>query len=150
MKKQLLLGTTALSLVVVIFIFGRTAADKKAVAATDDAGHAHAGAFDITHFISDAKSKLSSSQNVTVGNLENSVSRGAVVKQQIDAYNKLAGFWKDSARLFEPYAYYLSEAAKLDNSEKNLTFAAQLILANQSLARFFSVADESFVVTISG
>ncbi len=29
-----------------------------------------------------------------------------------------------------PYAYYLSEAAKLDNSEKNLTFAARLILEN--------------------
>ena len=31
---------------------------------------------------------------------------------------------------FEPYVYYLSEAAKLDKSEKNLTFAAQLILDN--------------------
>jgi cytochrome c-type biogenesis protein CcmH/NrfG len=27
-----------------------------------------------------------------------------------------------------PYAYYISEAAKLDNSEKSLTFAARLIL----------------------
>ena len=53
-----------------------------------------------------------------------------MVSQQIAAYNQLAAFWKDSARIFEPYAYYLSEGAKLDNSEKNLTFAAQLILNN--------------------
>ena len=31
----------------------------------------------------------------------------------------LADFWKDSVGIFVPYAYYLSEAAKLDNSEKN-------------------------------
>jgi tetratricopeptide (TPR) repeat protein len=129
-KKQFLLGAAALSLVIVFFIFGRTAAEKKTVAAAADAGHAHSGAFDITHFITDAKLKLSSSQNIMVGKLENSVSRGDVMGQQIDAYNKLAAFWKDSARVFEPYAYYLSEAAKLDNSEKNLTFAAQLILNN--------------------
>ncbi|MBL0054843.1 MAG: tetratricopeptide repeat protein [Chitinophagaceae bacterium] len=43
---------------------------------------------------------------------------------------RLANFWKDSIHAFEPYAYYLAEAAKLDKSEKNLTFAAQLFLDN--------------------
>ena len=33
-------------------------------------------------------------------------------------------------RLFEPYAYYTAEAAKLENSEKSLTFAAHLFLNN--------------------
>jgi hypothetical protein len=32
--------------------------------------------------------------------------------------------------MFEPYAYYTSEAAKLENSEKSLTFAAHLFLDN--------------------
>ncbi len=40
----------------------------------------------------------------------------------------MANFWKDSANSFLPYAYYLSEASKLENSEKSLTFAARLIL----------------------
>src|SRR6185369_10306762 len=31
---------------------------------------------------------------------------------------------------FLPFAYYTSEAAKLENSEKKLTFAAQLFLNN--------------------
>ncbi len=91
---------------------------------------AEAKAFDINQFISQAKSRLTPSQNITLGKLENSVTRGDVLNQQITANNQLAAFWKDSIRLFEPYAYYLSEAAKLDNSEKNLTFAAQLILNN--------------------
>ncbi len=53
-----------------------------------------------------------------------------MLTQQIQANNQLANFWKDSAHAFEPYVYYLSAGAKLDNSEKNLTFAAQLILDN--------------------
>jgi tetratricopeptide (TPR) repeat protein len=32
--------------------------------------------------------------------------------------------------VFEPYAYYTAEAAKLENSEKSLTFAAHLFLNN--------------------
>ncbi len=127
MKKQLLLAFAAVAFVFAFFNFGRTAADKKPPAA--EADHAHSS-FDIKHFITDAKQNLSSSQNINLGKLENSVTRGDVLNQQIEANNKLAAFWKDSARLFEPYAYYLSEAAKLDNSEKNLTFAAQLILSN--------------------
>lgn len=30
----------------------------------------------------------------------------------------MANFWKDSVSAFEPYAFYISEAAQLDNSEK--------------------------------
>ncbi|MGH2648261.1 MAG: tetratricopeptide repeat protein, partial [Ginsengibacter sp.] len=58
------------------------------------------------------------------------ISRGDVKMQTEKQYSELASFWKDSVGIFAPYAYYLSEAAKLDNSEKNLTFAARLILEN--------------------
>ena len=54
--------------------------------------------------------------------------KGSVNKQQVMVYNTLADFWKDSIRSFEPYIFYVSEASKLDNSEKKLTFAAQLFL----------------------
>ena len=50
--------------------------------------------------------------------------------QQIHVYHQLARFWKDSAHIFEPYAWYVAEAARLENSEKSLTFAAQLFLEN--------------------
>ena len=54
--------------------------------------------------------------------------RGDVVAQKIKLYDQLANFWKDSAHAFEPFAYYIGEKAKLENSEKSLTFAAHLYL----------------------
>ena len=128
MKKQFVLAFSAIALVAVLFIFGRTAATKTGI--TPAMKQADISAFDIKQFISKAKTQLSPSQNITLSKLENSVTRGDLISQQIVVNNQLAAFWKDSARLFEPYAYYLSEAVKLDNSEKNLTFAAQLILNN--------------------
>ncbi|MBL0182069.1 MAG: hypothetical protein IPP96_07155 [Chitinophagaceae bacterium] len=89
-----------------------------------------AKAFSITKFIDEEKKRLPPSQILALAKLENSVIRGDVSEQQIKANVQLADFWKDSIHLFEPYMYYLSEAAKLDKSEKNLTFAAQLILTN--------------------
>ena len=57
--------------------------------------------------------------------------RGDIKNQQIDADRQLAVFWKDSVQNgFLASAYYTGEAAKLENSEKSLTFAAQLFLNN--------------------
>ena len=128
MKKQLVLAVSGITLVALLFIFGRTTPPKTAAPAAMPESSIRA--FDIQHFITDAKAGLTPSQNILLGKLENSVTRGDVKEQQIAANNQLAAFWKDSVQVFEPYAYYLSEAAKLDNSEKNLTFAAQLILNN--------------------
>jgi tetratricopeptide (TPR) repeat protein len=62
--------------------------------------------------------------------LENSISRGDVKDQQLRVYHQLAHFWGDSAQIFEPYAWYTAEGARLENSEKTLTFAAHLFLDN--------------------
>jgi cytochrome c-type biogenesis protein CcmH/NrfG len=80
--------------------------------------------------ISTEKAKLSTSQAVALSKIENSISRGDVLSQKIKANNQLAYFWKDSIKSFELYAFYLSTASKLENSEKTLTFAAQLFLDN--------------------
>ena len=82
----------------------------------------------ITDFIQKAKLKLPAAQLENLSKLENNISRGDIRSQKVQQYSGLADFWKDSAKGFLPYFYYLSEAAKLDNSEKNLTFAARLIL----------------------
>jgi len=50
--------------------------------------------------------------------------------QKTHVLHQLASFWRDSIHLFEPYAWYSGEAARLENSEKSLTFAAQLFLNN--------------------
>ena len=123
----MILIATGLVLVASLFFFGRTAAPK---ANMDTTVPVSAKSFNIRKFIEQSKQKLSPSKALAISKLENSVTRGDVAIQLAVANNQLANFWKDSIHAFEPYAWYLSEAAKLDKSEKNLTFAAQLILAN--------------------
>ena len=126
-KTQLITSIAALALVILLFKFGSTVAPKTKVQAPVVN---KVPTFDILQFIDAEKKHLTPSQIISLGKLENSVTRGDVSNQLITANTQLANFWKDSARSFEPYVYYLSEAAKLDKSEKNLTFAAQLILEN--------------------
>jgi tetratricopeptide (TPR) repeat protein len=77
-----------------------------------------------------AKEHLTPSQTQRLTEIENGISRGDVLAQKITSYHTLARFWADSMRLFEPYALYTAEAARLENSEKSLTFAAHLFLDN--------------------
>ena len=127
MKKQLLFILSGLIAVILLFYFGRTVAHKNntLIPSTSEVK-----VFSIEQFIKQEKQHLTAAQAINLGKLENSVIRGDISSQQIVANTRLADFWKDSIRSFEPYVYYLSEAAKLDKSEKNLTFAAQLILGN--------------------
>lgn len=125
-KKQFILALSGILIVIFLFIFGRTSEPKKIVANKPE--NQGIALFKIEDFISSSRQKLTPQQLLYVSSLENSVKRGDVLSQQIIAYNSLANFWKDSIGAFEPYAFYISKAAQLDNSEKNLTFAAQLFL----------------------
>jgi tetratricopeptide (TPR) repeat protein len=126
-KKQLIFTGIAALLVLVLFYFGKTVPQKKTTPTT---AKKEVKQFNINSFIAEAKQKLTPPQLAYLNKLENAVSRGDVTTQQIQANTAIANFWKDSIKAFEPYVFYLSQASKLDNSEKNLTFAAQLILAN--------------------
>ncbi|MBC7935775.1 MAG: tetratricopeptide repeat protein [Rhizobacter sp.] len=128
MKQPIILAVTGLALTFLIFQFGRTSVPKKQLAATETV--ATVQNFDIQHFVDSVTGQLPPEQLLYVTELKNGITRGDVPTQQKQAFGGLANFWKDSAKLFEPYAYYISEEAKLDNSEKNLTFAAQLFLEN--------------------
>jgi tetratricopeptide (TPR) repeat protein len=77
-----------------------------------------------------AREHLSPEQITRLNFLEHSISRGDVKDQRLHIYHQLSRFWADSARVFEPYAWYTAEAARLENSEKSLTFAAHLFLNN--------------------
>ena len=127
MKNQpFILVVAGVILTGLVFFFGRTTEPKSKLAAT--APTATAAIFNVNLFIDSAKTKLNPGQSLYITQLENGISRGDVPAQQIQAFESLANFWKDSAKLFEPYAHYTYEASKLDNSEKKLTFAAQLFL----------------------
>ena len=125
MKKQALLAIAGAVTVLLLFWFGRTTETKKAVQLPMTSGPKE---FDVQQFINSTKLKLSPEQEVFISKLENGISRGNVPAQQVQAYNSLANFWKDSLQLLEPYLFYLGKAAKLDNSEKSLTFAGQIFL----------------------
>jgi tetratricopeptide (TPR) repeat protein len=126
------IGSAAL-LVAVIFIFGKTVPEKKTVASanTHQADkRPDAAGISTDTILNMAKAQLSPEQIVRLNTLENSISRGNVKDQQLHVYHQLARFWSDSAHIFEPFAWYESEAARLENSEKSLTFAARLFLDN--------------------
>jgi len=125
-KQILIISASGLILLTSLLLFGRITPPKKN---TPQAAPV-SSAFNVNDLLQRAKQKLSSSQLVFVSNLENSISRGDVKGQSLKNFEQMAGFWKDSAKEFVPYAYYTAEAAKLDNSEKSLTFAAQLFLDN--------------------
>ena len=127
MKQQHYLTLAALLLLSGLFFFGKIETQKSTFPHADE--HiTHTAAFSITDSIQKAKQKLTPSQLITVTQLENSITRGDLKTQSHNNYVHLANFWKDSVNHFVAYAYYVSEGAILDNSEKSLTFAARLIL----------------------
>ena len=135
-KPQLITLIAAVLLTGGLFLFGKTVPKKKVIAAIEhsaDDGHNHdasESSLSIDTILTIAKKQLNAEQVVRISTLENSISRGDVKDQQIHLYHQLAKFWADSAHSFMPYAWYTAEAARLENSEKSLTFAAQQILEN--------------------
>ena len=127
MNKQVILAVAGVVLVLSLFFLGKTTTEKKEVPESAKSEIPH---FNINDTLKALKGRLSPDQLIYVNSIENNISRGDVKNQSENQYNTLADFWKDSVASFIPYAYYLSEAAKLDNSEKKLTFAARLILEN--------------------
>lgn len=128
--------TVSASFLLVIALFAATQprlfGERKAKTSHDNHDHAEAtaGHFTVDTVLHYSKLNLTSQQAERVNQLENSISRGDVAAQKLHVFHQLAAFWRDSARIFAPYALYTAEAARLENSEKSLTFAARLFLDN--------------------
>lgn len=120
----------AIIFVGLLYFFGRTVATNKP-ATTAQAETTNTSVSTDT-ILAQAKSKLSPDKLIRLNSIENSVVRvrGDVKEQQLKVDHQLANFWADSVQIFEPYAWYEAEAARLENSEKSLTFAAHLFLQN--------------------
>lgn len=124
MRQQIILTSAGVFILVLLIFFGRTVTQKSVFPLSQN----KAQDFNINVLITKLKSNLTNNQQLYVSKLENSIARGDVKKQRYNSLIQLATFWKDSINMFVPFAYYLNEASKLDNSEKNLTFAAQIML----------------------
>ena len=115
---------------ILLYVFGKTTPPAKPVDTTQSSQSTERQSITFDQLLVKAKQKINPTQAQRLLSLENSVKRGDVKDQQLHLYHQLARFWADSAHIFEPYAYYTAEAAKLENSEKSLTFAARLFLDN--------------------
>jgi tetratricopeptide (TPR) repeat protein len=127
-KQQLILVGSGLILLMLIYFFGNTTPPKKEKNIANKGDAAHPQKIEFSVILQAAKQKLPAPQQAYLNSLESSVVRGDVKDQQIKVYGQLARFWRDSAHFFEPYGYYTAAAAKLENSEKSLTFAARQFL----------------------
>ena len=128
-KPQWITAGVAVILVVLIFKFGKTVLPKKTERSAFDSTQL-SQAISIDSILAQAKKHLSNEQIFRLNALENSISRGDIKQQQLNIYHQLAHFWSDTAGIFEPYAWYEAQAARLENSEKSLNFAAHLFLNN--------------------
>lgn len=129
-KSQVLLVGTAVALLIVLLAFGRTVPrpDKKVMpTAAPMASGQDIKPISFEELLSSAKTKIPAEKLLLINTWENKVVRGDVKHQQIAAYKQLYSVW-DSLNQLPVAAYYLGQAAKLENSEKSLTFAANLFL----------------------
>lgn len=126
-KRQLLLLCSGIILLAALYFFGNTVPPKTVSPTQDSAGNKTAE-LTTTDLINAAKKNISRSQSSYLAQLENSVVRGDVKEQQIAVYKQLAHYWSDTLKHPEIAAFYLGEEAKLESSEKNLNFAARLLL----------------------
>ena len=108
-----------------LFLWGKTSEKPKMM---DQGLQKPIKQLDFQSFISNKKESISFESKQFLTELEASLEKNNTLPEKISTLTKIADFWKDSANSPEIYCFYLSEAAKLDNSEKNLTFAAQLFL----------------------
>lgn len=127
-KAQWIIITVGVLLVAGLFRFGRKAVKPSEVKTTVQSGIQNELTADSILF--HAREILKPHQVTWMNDLEQSVIRGDVKGQKLSVYHQLAHFWKDSVGIFEPYIWYEAEAARLENSEKSLTFAAHLLLEN--------------------
>jgi tetratricopeptide (TPR) repeat protein len=129
-KQQAIVAGSGIIVLIVFYFFGNTVPPLKKSSSSPNTGPT-VQSLDIKTILDAGKAKLSPARLAYISRLEHAVVRGDVKNQQIEADRQLAVFWRDSVQNgFLASAFYTGEAAKLENSEKSLTFAAQLFLNN--------------------
>ncbi|MFT4202441.1 MAG: tetratricopeptide repeat protein [Chitinophagaceae bacterium] len=126
-KQKLLILAGGVFLFCVIFFFGNTIPPKKKIPDMPMQG-AQRPKLTTEEVLVSAKKSLTQEETTRITELENSVVRGDVQKQQSKVYEQLADFWKNKKNRPDISAYYTGQQGLLDNSEKELTFAAHLLL----------------------
>ncbi len=124
MKKQIIVALSGIGLVLLMFLLGSNVNKQEGKAPEPKS----ASSFSILTHIDSLESSLTGPQTAFLSHLKENLPADSVARAE--RFREIGGFWRDSLKAFEPYGYYISEASKLDNSEKSLTFAARLMLDN--------------------
>ncbi|TAD84170.1 MAG: hypothetical protein EAY75_13605 [Bacteroidetes bacterium] len=133
-KSQLIVLATALAATAALYYLVPTTKPKVSGAAAVSASpggeqHQHNDSvFTIADYEFHALEALSTERQQYLNGLKAAVKRGDVKDQSLHLNHQLASFWKDSVPNPILYFYYQNSAARLENTEKTLTFAAHSIL----------------------
>ena len=126
-KPQLILILSGLLLFSVLYFFTPRFTAKEANALSQSAENQVVTTESI---LNTAKLALSESQKISLLSIENQLIKANNAQDSLKSYKALTKFWADSAQKLAPYLYFSYSAALLENSEKSLTFAAQLLVDN--------------------
>ena len=126
-KPQLILILSGLLLFSVLYFFTPRFTAKEANAPSQSAENQVVTTESI---LNTAKLALSESQKISLLSIENQLLNASNAQDSLKSYKALTRFWADSAQKLAPYLYFSYSAALLENSEKSLTFAAQLLVDN--------------------
>jgi len=126
-KPQLILILSGLLLFSVLYFFTPRFTAKEANAPSQSAENQVVTTESI---LNTAKLALSESQKISLLSIENQLIKANNAQDSLKSYKALTKFWADSAQKLAPYLYFSYSAALLENSEKSLTFAAQLLVDN--------------------
>ena len=126
-KPQLLVILLAVLLCTVLYIFVPRTDPSKSLAVANATENQSVSTQSL---LEGAKTALNASQKISLLSVENQLTTSKTSADSAVAFRALAKFWADSAQRVEPYLYYTYSAALLENSEKSLTFAAQLLVDN--------------------
>jgi tetratricopeptide (TPR) repeat protein len=117
---------------VLVLLFGKTVQKTQPQSAEIPAQNADKQEFTshiaVDSLLANLEKNLPSAQRERLALLEKSILRGDIKDGGAAAFYRLANFWKDTVHNLIPYAWYTAEGARLENSEKSLTFAAHLFL----------------------
>ncbi len=126
-KTQLLIILSGLLLFSVLYFFTPRFAPKANTPSTQSTENQTVTTESI---LNTAKLALTESQKFSLLSIENQLNKAKNQADSLKSYKAMTQFWADSAQKLAPYLYFTYRAALLENSEKSLTFAAQLLVDN--------------------
>jgi tetratricopeptide (TPR) repeat protein len=123
-KQQLLVLCAGIACIGIIYAFGTTRFPQKKVEQSQKQ------AFSIKNLMETAKPKFTPHQKEHFEHLEADLAKTSDLAKKLSLYDEMINFWAQEGKNTNIASWYITERAKLENSEKSLTFAAQFILDN--------------------